>query len=91
MRRRADVPPHNPAGAQLDLPDRLRLAATRLEAMPPELASSLSVTVSSNGRAEADLRALALTVSAPLGLEAQVDAGEDAITVTFRRPIQRRR
>jgi hypothetical protein len=49
------------------------------------------VTIGSDGRAEADLRALALTASAPLGLEAQVDAGEDAITVTFRRPIQRRR
>jgi hypothetical protein len=59
--------------------------------MPPDAATSLSVTTSSQGRSEADVRAFAMTIAEPLGLTSVVEGRDDAVTVIFRRPDRRTR
>ena len=66
------------------------MTAARLEAMPADLATSLSITTSWQGRTEPDVRALAAAIASPLGLAPSVEGRGDSVTVTFRRPGPRR-
>jgi hypothetical protein len=83
--RRAISPIQPPAVLHVDLGERLRVTARRLEAMPPELATSLSITAGWHGLSETQVRALARVASAPFGFAEEVQALHDAVTVTFRR------
>ena len=83
--RRASIPIQPPSTPHEDLAERLRGTAARLQSMPADVATSLSVTTSGEGRTEAAVRALASTIAAPLGFIPVVEAGGDAVTVIFRR------
>jgi hypothetical protein len=79
-----------PSTLHVDLEERLRVTATRLEAMPAELATSLSITTGWQGRTEADVRALAAEIARGRDLRLSVEGRGDSVTVTFRRAGQRR-
>ena len=83
--RRAPVPIQPPPTLHEDLAERLRGTATRLQSMPADVATSLSVTTSGQGRPEAEIRVLASTIAAPLGFIPVVELRGDAVTVIFRR------
>ena len=89
--RRPPVPIQPPPTLHVDLAERLRVTAARLQSMPPDVATSLSVTTSWQGRSEADVRALAKAIAAPLGFVPVVDGSGDSVTVMFRRPGRRHR
>lgn len=89
--RRAVVPIQLPPTIHLDLFERLEGTAARLAAMPAEAASSLSITAGWQGRADADVRSRATAIASPLGFAVGVEAVDDAVTVTFRRPARPRR
>lgn len=89
--RRAPVPIQPPPTLHVDLSERLRVTAARLQSMPPDGATSLSVTTSWQGRTEADVRALAMTIAGPLGFTPVVEGHGDTVTVSFRRPDRRHR
>jgi hypothetical protein len=75
----------------VDLAERLRVTAMRLQSMPADVATSLSVTTSWQGRTDADVRALAATIAAPLGFDHVVEGRGDSVTVIFRRADRRHR
>ena len=85
MRRLRSNPVEPPATLHVDLEERLRLTAARLDALPAELATSLSITTGWQDRTEADIRELAAEVARPLGLVPAVEGRGDSVTVTFRR------
>jgi hypothetical protein len=80
-----------PATLHVDLAERLRVTAARLQAMPPELATSLSITMGWHDRSESEVRALATTIAEPLGFTPAVEGRGDSVTVIFRRSGQRHR
>ena len=75
----------------VDLADRLRVTAGRLSSMPVDLATSLSITTNRQGRSDADIRAVALSIARPLGFTSVVETDGDAVTVTFARADRRHR
>ena len=86
--RRAPGQLQPPPPIYVELEERLRATAARLDAMPAEVATSLSITTGWQGRTEPEVGALAAAIAAPLGLTHDVDAA--SVTVTFRRPGPRR-
>jgi hypothetical protein len=80
----------DPEPAGLDPAARIGVTAARLAALPPELATSLSVTADWGGLSEGAIRRLASAAAAPLGLVASVDGCAGALAVTFRRARPRR-
>lgn len=78
-----------PATLQVDLEERLRATAARLETLPAELATSMSVTTGWQGRTEADVRRLAQEIARGGGLRPAVEGHGDSVTVTFRRSGRR--
>jgi hypothetical protein len=89
--RRPPVAIQPPPILHIDLAERLRVTAKHLQTMPPELATSLSITTSWQDRTEADVRALARAVAGPLGFMAVIEGRGDSVTVIFRRPDRRHR
>jgi hypothetical protein len=89
--RRAPVPIQPPPTLHVDLAERRRVTAARLQAMPPDVATSLSVTTSWQGRTDADVRALAATIASPFGFDHAVEGRGDSVTVIFRRSDRRHR
>ncbi|MDP9245450.1 MAG: hypothetical protein M3O64_02255 [Chloroflexota bacterium] len=87
--RQQPGPIQPPATLRVELEERLRVTAARLQAMPAELATSLSVTTGWQERTEADVSALAAAIAAPFGHIAAVERCADSVTVTFRRPGRR--
>jgi hypothetical protein len=83
--RRQPVPIEPAATLHIELAERLRVTASRLDAMPADSATSLSITTGWQGRSEADIRALAATVAKPLRLRPVIEARGDSVTVTFQR------
>ena len=89
--RRAPAPIQPAATLRIELAERLRVTAARLEAMPADVATSLSITTGWQGHTEADVRAMAETVAEPLGFRPVVDARGDSVTVIFKRSVRRHR
>jgi hypothetical protein len=89
--RRAPTPIQPAATLHIELAERLRVTAARLEAMPADAATSLSITTGSQGHSEADVRAMATTVAQPLGFRTVIEARGDLVTVMFQRSGRRRR
>jgi hypothetical protein len=82
-------PIQRPAIQRVDLDERLRVTAARLQAIPADLATSLSITTGWQGRTEADVAAVSAAAAAPFGHLATVDGCTDSVTVTFRRQAAR--
>jgi hypothetical protein len=89
--RRAPVAIQPPPTLHVDLAERLRATAARLQAMPPDVATSLSITTGWQGRTEADVRAIASSIAGPLGFKPSVEARGDSVTVVFQRSDRRHR
>jgi hypothetical protein len=89
--RRAPAPIQPPATLHVELAERLRVTAARLDAIPADAATSLSVTTGWQGHTEAGIRAMAATVAQPLGFKTVIEACGDAVTVAFHRPRRRQR
>lgn len=87
--RRAVSPIQQGPVIHIELSERIRAAAARLQAMPVALATSLSITAGRQGLSEAAIRDLARGAGAPTGLESAVRVDGDTVTVTFRRPARR--
>lgn len=89
--RRTPAPIQPSATLHVELAERLRVTAARLDAMPADGVSSLSITTGWQGHTEADVRAMAATVAKPLDLRPVIEARGDSVTVIFQRPSRRRR
>jgi hypothetical protein len=89
--RRAPAPIEPAATLHVELAERLRVTAARLEAMPADAATSLSITTGWQGRTEADVRAMAATVAKTGGFRPVISAHGDSVTVTFQRSERRHR
>jgi len=89
--RRAPAPIQPAATLRDELAERLGVTAARLEAMPADAASSLSITTGWQGHTEADVRAMAAVAATTGGFRPVVEAHGDAVTVTFQRSGRRRR
>ena len=89
--RRAPAPILPPTTLHVELAERLRLTVARLEAMPADAATSLSITTGWQGHTEADVRAMAATVAKPGGFRPVIEAHGDSVTVTFQRSGRHRR
>jgi hypothetical protein len=87
--RRPPSPIEAPAPLAVDLAERLSAAAERLNAMPAEVAWSLSITVGSQGHTESEIRELARHAAAPFDHVADASPDGDVVTVTFSRTSQR--
>jgi hypothetical protein len=82
--RRAPAPIQPTATVHIELAERLRVTAARLNAMP-DTATSLSITTGWQGHSEADVRAMAATVAKPLSFRPVIDGHGDSVTVSFQR------
>lgn len=79
------LPIEPPRSVEVDLDERLRQAASHLEAMPAGSARSVSVTAGWQGWREAEIRRTATTIALARGFVAAVEPDGDVVTVIFRR------
>jgi hypothetical protein len=89
--RRAPAPIQPAATLHVELAERLRVTAARLEAMPADAASSLSITTGWQGHAEADVRAMAAMAAKTGGFRPVIEGHSDSVTVAFHRSARRHR
>jgi hypothetical protein len=83
--RSREVPIQRVELVEVALDDRLRVTAERLSRMPAGVATSLSLTVSRQGRSDTDLGRLAATIALRADLGWAVESEGDVVTVIFRR------
>jgi hypothetical protein len=87
--RRAPVLTQAPPTLHVELAERLRVTTGRLLAMPPDVATSLSITTTRQGHSDADLQVLAASIATPLGLGAAVETDGESVTAIFWRSDSR--
>lgn len=86
MREAPKPPPSPPTPLRVDIDEHIRATADRLARLPADQVASLSITIDPQGRPESDVRALAVAAARATGLNGDVDALGDVVTVRFWRP-----